>query len=65
MIVKSLVGLIQGTDLTMIETKILLENWEHENITFKGLNEKGFQLPKYRLWGNETYSVKDFNISGF
>jgi hypothetical protein len=52
MIVKSLVGLIQGTDFTMTETKILLENWEHENITFKALNEKGFQLPKYRLWGN-------------
>jgi hypothetical protein len=45
MLVISLMGLINNTDFTMTETKILLENWEHENITFKGLIEKGFELP--------------------
>jgi hypothetical protein len=42
MLVISLLGLINNTDSTMTENKILLDNWEHANISFKGLIQKGF-----------------------
>ena len=42
MLVISLLGLINNTDSTMTENKILLDNWEHANISFKGLIKKGF-----------------------
>ena len=48
----------------MTENKILLDNWEHANISFKGLIQKGFQPPRYKLYGNETVSVDDFNAGG-
>jgi hypothetical protein len=35
-------GLINNTDFTMTQDKVLLENWEHANISFKGLIQKGF-----------------------
>jgi hypothetical protein len=60
MLVISLLGLINNTDSTMTEKRILLDNWEHANISFKGLIDKGFQLPIYELRGNETVSVDDF-----
>ena len=47
MLVISLMGLINNTDYTMMENKILFDNWLHKNITFKGLIEKGFTLPQY------------------
>ena len=64
MLVISLLGLISNTDFTMSENKILLDNWEHANISFKGLIDKGFQLPIYTLRGNETVLVDDFNAGG-
>jgi hypothetical protein len=42
MLVISLLGLINNTDSTMTENKILLDNWQHKNISFKGLIQKGF-----------------------
>jgi hypothetical protein len=41
----SLMSLINNTDFTMTENKILFDNWQHKNITIKGLIEKGFTLP--------------------
>ena len=64
MLFKYLLGLINNTDFTMTENKILLDNWEHAKISFKGLIDKGFQLPSYWLSGNKTVSVDDFNVSG-
>jgi hypothetical protein len=64
MLVISLLGLINNTDFTMTQEQILFENWEQRNISFKGLIEKGFQLPIYDLKGNETVSVDDFNAGG-
>ena len=64
MLVISLLGLINNTDFTMTQEQILFENWEQRNISFKGLIEKGFQLPIYDLKGNETVSVDAFNAGG-
>ena len=48
----------------MTQDKVLLENWEHANISFKGLIQKGFQPPIYELGGNETIQEYIFNVSG-
>jgi hypothetical protein len=65
MLVISLLGLINNTDFTLTENKILLDNWEHRNISFKGLFDKGFQLPIYEFTGNENESLDKFDFDGF
>jgi hypothetical protein len=42
----------------------LLKNWEHKDIKLKDLIDLGFQIPVYEFYGEEIYSIEDFNASG-
>ncbi len=62
--VVSLMTLFNDSDLTMTESKMLFTNWNHQNITFKDLIEKEFQLPIFHFGYSLSIPVKDFNVSG-
>ncbi len=57
----SFLKLFNNSDLTMTENKVLIRNWQHKNITFKELTDKGFQLPIYYLFNREVYSANNFS----